>query len=203
MKKEIEQKGGKAFIQATDVREESQIEELVATTVRELGGVDFLINNAGALFWAPVDATPAKRFDLVIDVNVRASFLCASFAIPHMRARGGGHIINMSPPVTPGCTTNRVAYMISKFGMSMLTEGLAGEVAKDNIKVHSLWPVTMVESQATIGHHLGEPAQWRSPGILVDSTLALLTGKSKVPSGSSLYDEEVLESMGVHDFSRE
>ncbi len=201
VKKEIEAKGGKAFIQATDVREEAQIEQLVATTVRELGGVDFLINNAGALFWAPVDSTPAKRFDLVIDVNVRASFLCASFAIPHMRARGGGHIINMSPPVTAACTTNRVAYMISKFGMSMLTEGLAGEVAKDKIKVHSLWPVTMVESQATIGHSLGEPSMWRTPAVIVDATLALLTGKSTLASGSSLYDEEVLESVGITDFA--
>lgn len=202
VKKEIEAKGGKAFVQATDVRDEAQIEELIATTVRELGGVDILINNAGALFWAPVASTPAKRFDLVIDVNVRASFLCASFAVPHMRARGGGHIINMSPPVTPGCTTNRVAYMVSKFGMSMLTEGLAEEVAKDNIKVHSVWPVTMVESQATIGHHLGEPAQWRTPAIVVDATLALLTGKSSLASGRSLYDEEVLESIGVKDFSK-
>ena len=202
VKKEIEKAGGKAFIQPTDVRHESQIIELVERTAKELGGIDILINNAGALFWAPVEATPSKRFDLVIEVNVRASFLCASHAIPHMKKRGGGHIINMSPPVTPGVTKGRVAYMISKFGMTMLTEGLAEELKDDKILVHSLWPVTMVESQATIGHHLGEPSQWRAPSVIVDSTLGLLTGQAKIASGRAVYDEEVLIAMGVTDFSR-
>jgi citronellol/citronellal dehydrogenase len=202
VKRAIEEKGGKAYTQPTDVRDESQIEALVEKTAKELGGIDFLINNAGALYWAPVDQTPAKRFDLVIGVNVRASFLCAHYALPHLKRRGGGHIVNMSPPVTEGCMPGRVAYMVSKFGMSMLTEGLADEVKADNIKVHSLWPVTMVESQATIGHHLGEPAMWRSPQILVDATLALLDGTSKIASGKSLYDEEILESIGVKDFSK-
>jgi citronellol/citronellal dehydrogenase len=202
VKKEIEAKGGAAFVQPTDVRDEAQIQELVERTARELGGIDFLINNAGALFWAPVDQTPAKRFDLVVGVNVRASFLCAHYAVPHMKKRGGGHVINMSPPYTEGCTPGRVAYMISKFGMSMLTEGLAEEVKGDGIKVHSVWPVTMVESQATIGHHLGEPSMWRTPQVLVDATLALLTGESKIPSGKALYDEEVLASIGVTDFAK-
>jgi citronellol/citronellal dehydrogenase len=199
---EIRKKGGKAFIQPTDVRDEGQIQELVATTARELGGVDILINNAGALFWADVESTPAKRFDLVMSVNARAAFLCASAAIPHMKKRGGGAIVNMSPPYTDHCTKGRVAYMISKFGMSLLTEGLAAEVAKDGITVHSLWPVTMVESQATVGHHLGEPSMWRTPQILVDATVALVTKTSKLPSGSSLYDEDVLQSIGVTNFSK-
>jgi citronellol/citronellal dehydrogenase len=202
VKREIELKGGKAYIQPTDVRDEAQIDALVEKTARELGGIDFLINNAGALFWAPVEQTPAKRFDLVIGVNVRAAFLCAHYAVPHMKKRGGGHVVNMSPPVTEGCTPGRVAYMVSKFGMSMLTEGLAHELRADNVKVHSLWPVTMIESQATIGHHLGEPAMWRTPAILVDATLALLTGESRIESGKSLYDEEVLASIGVKEFSK-
>src|SRR5262249_13418406 len=112
VKREIEQKGGKAYVQPTDVRDEAQIEALVEKTARELGGIDFMINNAGALFWAPVDQTPAKRFDLVMDVNVRAAFLCAHYAVPHMKKRGGGHVINMSPPVTEGVMAGRVAYMI-------------------------------------------------------------------------------------------
>ena len=89
----------------TCAEEVAQIESLVSTTVKELGGLDILINNAGALFWAPVEQTPAKRFNLVVDVNVRAAFLCAAAAIPHLRKRGGGSIVNMSPPVTPGCRT--------------------------------------------------------------------------------------------------
>ncbi|MGH7282728.1 MAG: SDR family oxidoreductase [Polyangiaceae bacterium] len=202
VRKEIEAAGGKAFIQPTDVRDEDQIIALTDRTAKELGGIDILINNAGALFWSPVEATPSKRFDLVMDVNVRASFLCASHAIPHMKKRGGGAIVNMSPPVTAGVAKGRVAYMVSKFGMSILTEGLAEEVADDKIRVYSLWPVTMVESQATIGHHMGDKTMWRSPDIIVDTTLALVTGEAKVKSGQSLYDEDVLESMGIKDFAK-
>ncbi len=202
VRQEIESFGGKATVRPTDVREESQIEELVGRTVSELGGVDFLINNAGALFWSPVDMTPAKRFDLVMGVNARASFLCAAAVLPFMKKRGGGHIINMSPPFTAHCTSGKVAYMISKFGMSMLTEGLADEVKGDNIKVHSLWPVTMVESQAVIGNHLGEPSMWRKADIIVDSTVALLSGAAKIESGKCVYDEEVLEAIGVKTFEK-
>jgi citronellol/citronellal dehydrogenase len=202
VRKEIEAAGGEAYVQPTDVRDEDQIVALVDRTAKELGGIDILINNAGALFWAPVETTPSKRFDLVMDVNVRASFLCASHVISHMKKRGGGAIVNMSPPYTPGVMKGRVAYLISKFGMSMLTEGLAEEVAEDKIRVYSLWPVTMVESQATIGRHLGEPSMWRTAQVIVDSTLALVTGESKMASGGSYYDEEVLESIGIKDFSK-
>ncbi len=202
VRKAIVDAGGKAFIQPTDVRSEEQVKAMVEKAASELGRVDILINNAGALFWSSVEGTPAKRFDLVMGVNARASFLAAHYAIPHMKKRGGGHIINMSPPITPGVTKGHVAYMISKFGMTRLTEGLAEEVAADNIKVHSVWPVTMVESQATIGNHLGEPAMWRKADSIVDSTIALLTGASKLKSGSALYDEEVLASAGVLDLSK-
>ncbi|MEO7111418.1 MAG: SDR family NAD(P)-dependent oxidoreductase, partial [Polyangiaceae bacterium] len=115
VRKEIEAAGGKAYVQPTDVRDEDQIAALTERTAKELGGIDILINNAGALFWAPVETTPSKRFSLVMDVNVRASFLCAQYVLPHMKKRGGGAIVNMSPPYTPGVMKGRVAYLISKF----------------------------------------------------------------------------------------
>jgi citronellol/citronellal dehydrogenase len=201
VRRAIEEAGGVALVQPTDVRDEAQIAALMESAVRELGGIDILVNNAGALYWAPVADTPAKRFDLVVGVNVRASFLCAQHALAAMRARGGGTIVNMSPPLTPGVTPGKVAYMISKFGMTMLTEGLAAEGKADGIRVFSLWPVTMVESQAVIGNHLGTPEMWRKADVLVDATLALVTGASNVASGRAVYDEEVLEGIGVTDFS--
>lgn len=202
VRREIEAAGGKAFVQATDVRDEAQIIELMERTTRELGGIDVLVNNAGALYWANVEDTPAKRFDLVVGVNVRASFLCAHHALSGMKKRGGGCVINMSPPITPNVTPGHVAYMISKFGMTMLTEGLAAEGEKDNIRAYSVWPVTMVESQAVIGNHLGTPEMWRKPEILVDATMALIMGEGGIKSGSALYDEDVLKAIGVSDFSR-
>ena len=197
----IRARGGRAYMQAVDVRDDAAVEELFSTVKRELGGTDILINNAGALYWAPITATPAKRFDLVMGVNAHASFLCAHHAIPQMLARGGGHVINMAPPLTSDCTKNRTAYMISKFGMTLVVEGIAAEHGLDGVKAHALWPVTMVESQAVIGNHLGDPTLWRKPDIIVDATMALLTGRAAMANGSAVYDEDVLASAGVSDFS--
>ncbi len=202
VKAEIVARGGRAHAQATDVRDESQVAALVESAASRFGGLDILVNNAGALFWAPVEATPAKRFDLVMAVNARAAFLACAHAVPHLRKRGGGVIVNISPPLTAGCAAGRVAYMISKFGVSLLTEGLAAEVGGEGIRVYSLWPVTLVESQATVAHQMGEPRMWRKPAIVADSVLALVTGQAKVENGSSVYDEDVLASCGITDLSK-
>ena len=73
---------------------------MVDATVERFGRLDILINNAGALWWQPVLETPPKRYDLMWEINVRAAFLCAYYALPHMVANHWGHIINCSPPIT-------------------------------------------------------------------------------------------------------
>src|SRR6202011_3129177 len=123
--------------------------------------IDLLINNAGALFWQPLLQTPAKRFDLVVGVNARAAFLCCRAVLPAMIAQRSGHIINMSPPLDLGMLPGRVAYGISKLGMTLLTHGLAEEVRPHNVAVNSLWPVTIIEIQASINHGLGTRETWR------------------------------------------
>ncbi len=196
----IRSRGGRAFVHAVDVRDDAAVQELFETVERELGGTDMLINNAGVLFWAPIVATPAKRFDLVMGVNARATFICAHYALPQMLRRGGGHVINMGPPFTANCTKNRTAYMISKFGMALVAEGIAAEHGEENVRAHALWPVTMIESQAVIGNHLGEPSMWRKPDIIVDATMALLTQEAPIANGAAVYDEDVLASVGVRNF---
>ena len=79
----------------------------------------------------------------------------------------------MSPPIKPGQAANKIAYMISKYGMTLLTHGLATEVAEHNIAVNSLWPVTIIESQASINAQLGGREMWRTPRILTDALLAI------------------------------
>jgi citronellol/citronellal dehydrogenase len=194
-------RGGRATVHAVDVRDEQAIAELFESVAREHGGTDILVNNAGALFWAPIAETPAKRFDLVMGVNARAAFLCAHHAVPQMLARGGGHILNMSPPITSDCTKNRTAYMVSKFAMTLVAEGIAAEYGREGIRAHALWPVTMVESHAVVGNHLGDPTLWRKPEIIVDASMALLTRRATFANGAAVYDEDVLASVGITDFS--
>jgi citronellol/citronellal dehydrogenase len=198
---EIEALGGQVLPVQVDVRDEEQIEALVARTLARFGRIDILVNNAGALFWQSVRDTPAKRFDLVMDVNVRAAFLCSRAVLPAMSAGGWGHIVNMSPPLDLAMVPGRVAYAISKLGMTLLTHGLAQEVKPHNIAVNSLWPVTIIESQASINHALGSPALWRTPEILVDCVLRMVRKPPGELTGQALLDEDFLRGEGVTDFS--
>src|SRR5207244_6132679 len=123
---------------------------------------------AGALWWQPLLETPTKRFDLVMGVNARAAFLCCRAVLPHLIARRWGQVINLSPPIDARIVPGKIAYCISKFGMTLLTFGLAEAARPHNVAVNSLWPVTVIESQASINWGLGDRETWRKPDILVD-----------------------------------
>lgn len=198
---EVEALGRRALAIQTDVRDETQIERMVSRCVDELGSVDILVNNAGALWWHDVVETPAKRFDLVMSVNARASFLAAHYALPHMIERGFGHIIVMSPPVEVAHTPHKTAYFISKFGMTLLAHGLAGEVADKNVACNALWPATLVESQATINFGIGDRSMWRKPSILADATAAICGFEPRELTGNAFLDEEVLRMVGIDDLA--
>jgi citronellol/citronellal dehydrogenase len=173
---------------------------MVKQTLDRFGRIDILINNAGALWWKPVLETPGKRFDLVVGVNARAAFLCCRAVLPAMIAQRSGHIINMSPPLDLGMLPGRVAYGISKLGMTLLTHGLAEEVRPHHVAVNSLWPVTIIESQASINWGLGSREMWRKPDILVECVLRLVGKEPAEITGRALLDEDFLRAEGVTDF---
>lgn len=198
---EVEALGVQALPVRVDVRDEQQIEAMVAQTREKFGRIDLLVNNAGALHWQGVLDTPAKKFDLVMAVNARAAFLCSRAVLPNMIANRWGHIINMSPPLDLTMLPGRVAYGMSKLGMTLLTHGLAEEVRQHNVAVNSLWPVTIIESQASINWKLGSPEQWRKPDILVDCVLRLVAKEPGAMTGRALLDEDFLRAEGVTDFS--
>jgi len=181
-------------------RDADQIEGLAAQALERFGRIDLLVNNAGALHWAGILDTPPKRFDLVMGVNARAAFLCCRAVLPAIIRQGGGHIINMSPPLDQSILPGRIAYGISKLGMTLLTFGLAEEVRRHNVAVNSLWPATIIESQASINHGLGTPAMWRKPDILVDCVLRLARKEPAEVTGRALVDEDFLRAEGVTDF---
>src|SRR5689334_4187060 len=134
--------GRRALAVPTDVRSEDAVRTMVERTVSELGRIDILINNAGAIWIQPVLATPPKKFDLMMNVNVRAAYLTAYFALPHMQKQRWGHILNMCPGLTMSPSPGRASYMISKLGMARLAIGIAEEHRQDNIAANTLWPRT-------------------------------------------------------------
>lgn len=197
---EIEALGVRALPVQCNVRELEEIQAMVSKTQETFGRVDILINNAGALWWRPLMETPPKRFDLVMDINVRASFFAAQAVLPLMIAQKSGYIINMSPPIAMQYVPNRIAYMISKYGMTMLALGLAEEMREHGIGACSLWPVTLIESQATINWGLGDRSLWRKPSIMADAVLEIVSRDPLYYTGQALLDEPLLRAAGVTDF---
>ncbi len=199
---EVERLGRRALPVRVDVRSEEDVARMAEQAMERFGRIDILINNAGALWWKPVLETPPKRFDLLIGVNVRAAYLCAYYVLPHMKRQGWGHIINMAPGISTHANPGMVAYMIAKTGMARLAIGIAEEHRQDNIAANALWPVAPIETAAVINNRLGERDQWRTPDILCDAVMAILSQEPSRCTGRQLTDEQILREAGITDFDR-
>ncbi len=196
---EVEAAGGSALAVRVDVRHEEEVKAMVDATVDRFGRLDILINNAGALWWQPVVDTPPKRYDLMWEINVRAAYLCAYYALPHMVEQHWGHLINCSPPISTTPSPGHVAYMTTKMGMTRLAIGIAAEHADDGIASNSLWPVTIIESLASINWGLGDRSQWRSPEILCDAMMEIVVTEPPSLTGRQILDEPFLRERGWTD----
>ncbi len=193
---EITAAGGRAIAVHLDVRSEEDVAAMVERTVTEFGRLDVLVNNAGALWWKPVLETPLKRYDLMWEVNVRGAFLCSRSALPHMKRNGFGHIVMCSPPIGTAANPGYVAYMTTKMGMTRLAIGIAAEHGDDGVACNSLWPVTLIESSATINHAVGDRSMWRSPDILCDALVEIVTTDPARLNGRQILDEPFLRERG-------
>lgn len=198
---EVNQRGGKALPIQCNVREVEQVHDAARATLDTFGRIDVVINNAGALWWADMLKTPMKRFDLVMDVNLRGAYAVTQAFLPAMLHQGHGHVITMSPPVNLDKVGATIGYMISKFGMTMLVHGLAQEFKGQGIHATALWPRTLVESYATINYQMADRSQWRKADILADATWEILQ-RPEETNGKALIDEEFLRSIGVTDFEQ-
>jgi 3-oxoacyl-[acyl-carrier protein] reductase len=123
-----------------DVRNESQVKELFAHAATALGGIDILINNAGIGVFASVEETTGDDFRAVIETNLCGVFYCCRAAIPLMKQRGGGYIINVSSLAGANPHARMAAYNASKFGLNGFSEALMQEVRHDGIKVSYIMP---------------------------------------------------------------
>ena len=202
---EVEAVGGKALALQLDVRDEGAVAAAIDKAAQHFGALDILVNNASAISLTPTTATPAKRFDLMFGVNVRATFLCSQAAIPHLRKAANPHILTLSPPLgmKPEWFGAHVAYTMSKYGMSMCTLGMAEELRPDGIAVNSLWPRTTIATAAVEVHFPPEILRAsRHPAIMADAAHAILTSDARAHTGHFYIDEEILRANGVTDFDR-
>ena len=205
---EIKAAGGTALPIQCDLRDETQIAAAVAQAAAEFGGIDILINNASAINLTRTAETPAKRFDLMFDVNVRGTFLTSQAAIPFLRdsaeAGRNPHILNLSPPLSmkPKWFKNHVAYTMAKYGMSMCVLGMSEEFKHDGIAVNALWPRTAIDTAALQMIPGVDTAACRTPEILSDSAYIILNRNSKECTGNFFVDDEVLASEGITDLEK-
>jgi citronellol/citronellal dehydrogenase len=202
---EIEKAGGKALAIQLDVRDDAAIAEAMARTAKTFGGLDILVNNASAIGLTPTLATPAKRFDLMLGVNARGTFLCSQAAIGLLKKSSNPHILTLSPPLNMDAKwfAGHVAYTMSKYGMSMCTLGMSEELRGDGIAVNSLWPRTTIAT-AAVEVHFPEAIlrASRHAAIMADAAHVILTSEAKSNTGNFYIDEEVLKRAGEKDFSR-
>jgi citronellol/citronellal dehydrogenase len=206
--KEIEAAGGTALPIQCDIRDEAQIEAAIAKTAETFGGIDILVNNASAINLTRTDQTPAKRFDLMFDVNVRGTFLTSQAALPYLRKSAeegrNPHILNLSPPLSMKAVwfKNHVAYTMAKYGMSMCVLGLAEEFKRDGIAVNALWPRTVIDTAALQMIPGIDALAGRKPEILADAAHIIFNRDSKECTGNFFVDDMVLASEGITDLEK-
>ncbi|XID75070.1 SDR family oxidoreductase [Alkanindiges sp. WGS2144] len=202
---EIRQLGAQVLPLQVDVRHEQQLSEAIDQAAAHFSGLDVLINNAGAIHLGNIQNTDVKKYDLMQAINHRATFIAAKAAIPHLKQSSQGHIISFAPPVNlaPHWLGMYGPYALSKYGMTLLTLGLAEELKADGIFCNTLWPATLINTAAVsenIGHDAAQQMS-RKPEIMADAVYGLISGACGQITGQSLLDEEALKLAGITDLS--
>jgi citronellol/citronellal dehydrogenase len=201
---EIRAAGGKALPILCDIRDETQVFNAVDKTIAEFGGIDICVNNASAISMTNSEMTDMKRFDLMIGINTRGTFMVSKYCIPHLKKADNPHILMLSPPLDMQAKwfEHSTAYTIAKFGMSMCVLGLSAELKSAGVAVNALWPRTTIAT-AAVGNLLGGEATMRAsrtPEIVADAAHVIFTKPSREFTGRFCIDDSVLYDSGVRDF---
>jgi citronellol/citronellal dehydrogenase len=186
---EIEAAGGKGVAVVGDVRNEEDVARTVDTAVAHFGGVDICVNNASAIATDPTEQLAAKKFDLMMDINIRGTFLLTKAPPIKMSAQWlGAH----------------PAYTLSKYGMTLLSLGWASEYADAGIGFACLWPETYIATAAVANSPNFESmlARSRDPQIMGDAAVEIFSRPAAEVNGKCYIDSEILAESGVTDLSR-
>jgi len=203
---EVEAAGGKGVAVVGDVRKEEDVARAIETAVEHFGGVDIVINNASAISTDPTEALSAKKFDLMMDINVRGTFLLTKAALPHLRKSTNGQVLTLAPPMNmnPYWLGAHPSYTLSKYGMTLLSLGWAAEYADAGIGFSCLWPETYIVTSAVTnladGQNLAQSS--RNPEIMADAAVEILSRPAAEVNGQTFIDSQVLTASGVTDLSR-
>jgi citronellol/citronellal dehydrogenase len=205
---EIEAAGGQCLALQVDIRDERQVAEAVERAAGHFGGIDILVNNASAINLTNTESTPIRRFDLMMGVNTRGTFLVTQSCLPFLKESASAgrnpHVLTLSPPLNmdPKWFAPHVAYTMAKYGMSMCVLGHAEEFKPFGIAVNALWPRTVIATAALQMIPGVKPEHCRSVDIMADAAYEVLTRDAATTTGNFFIDEEVLKAAKVTDFAR-
>jgi citronellol/citronellal dehydrogenase len=203
---DVEAAGGKGVAVVGDVRKEEDVQRAVDAAVEHFGGIDIVINNASAIATEPTEELSAKKFDLMMDINVRGTFLLTKAALPHLRKSANAHVVTLAPPLNmnPHWLGAHPTYTLSKYGMTLLSLGWAAEYADAGVGFSCLWPETYIATAAVTNLADGDKmaARSRSPEIMADAAVEILSRPPVEVTGKCFIDSAVLAETGVTDLSR-
>ena len=200
---QVEAAGGRALALVGDVRRDEDVEAAVDAALDRFGGIDVVVNNASAIDLSGTREISMKKYDLMADINARGTFLLSKTALPALERSDHAHVLTLSPPLDlrPSWVGANLAYTMAKYGMSLVTLGLAEELREAGIGVNSLWPRTLIATAAVQNLLGGDDAVAgsRTPEIVADAAHAVLVRDPRTCTGRFLVDDEVLAEEGVTD----
>jgi citronellol/citronellal dehydrogenase len=202
--KELEELGAEVIPVVGDIRDEAQVADAVERTAERFGGIDLCVNNASALNLSPIADLPVKRFDLMQSVNVRGTFVVTQACLPHLRESDHAHVLTLSPPINLDPRWfEPSAYTISKYGMTIVTLGVARTERGHQVTANCLWPLTAIATAAVQNLLGGDEGVTRSrtPQIYADAAAIILRRRPTDYTGNAALVEEVLAEEGITDLT--
>ena len=206
---EIQTDGGQALAIGCNVRDEASIYSMVQKTLDTYGKIDILVNNAGVGSYRTIHESSIKEWDLVMDINLRAPFICCKAVIPSMMEQGRGSIINISSHAATHIFSSTTetdeqadiallgqAYGSAKAGLERFSWGLATELGHHNIAVNILKPLRPVLTEGFVTQRPdADFSNWVSPEYMVKAAIFLANQTDQSMSGATVTDEELVRRL--------
>lgn len=190
----IQASGAEALFVKADVRHAAEVQNLIDRTIARFKGLDILVNNAGVGIGKTAEQTSEEEWDRILDINVKGTFLTTKYAVPHLRARGGGSIINIGSLFALRSAPIYAAYHASKGAIRQFTKSTALALAADHIRVNALHPGLIrtpastrdAAAQAIANANLGPMGRWGEPEEIAYGCVFLASAESSFVTGIDL-----------------